>query len=62
MEIFFYLAMLGCTGFILFSMLRGGAGGGNVMNGGPRRVKDESTNQKTAPLPMWPVRTRKRKN
>ena len=29
MEILFYLAMLGCTGFILFSMLRGGAGGGN---------------------------------
>ena len=48
MEIFFYLAMLGCTGFILFSMLRGGAGGGNVMNVGRARVKDESTNQKTA--------------
>ena len=40
MEIFFYLAMLGCTGFILFSMLRGGAGGGNVMNVGRARVKD----------------------
>ena len=48
MEIFFYLAMLGCTGFILFSMLRGGAGGGNVMNVGRAKVKDESTNQKTA--------------
>ena len=48
MEIFFYLAMLGCTGFILFSMLRGGAGGGNVMNVGRAKVKDESANQKTA--------------
>ncbi len=48
MEIFFYLAMLGCTGFILFSMLRGGAGGGNVMNVGRAKVKDESNNQKTA--------------
>ena len=48
MEIFFYLAMLGCTGFILFSMLRGGAGGGNVMNVGRAKVKDESSNQKTA--------------
>ena len=28
MEILFYLAMLGCTGFLLFSMMRGGAGGG----------------------------------
>ena len=29
-------------------MLRGGAGGGNVMNVGRAKVKDESTNQKTA--------------
>ena len=28
MEILFYLGMLGCTGFLLFSMMRGGAGGG----------------------------------
>ena len=28
MEIIFYLGMLGCTGFLLFSMMRGGAGGG----------------------------------
>lgn len=32
MEILFYLAMLGCTGFLLFSMMRGGAGGGGIMN------------------------------
>ena len=29
MEILFYLGMLGCTGFLLFSMMRGGAGGGH---------------------------------
>ena len=34
MEILFYLAMLGCTGFLLFSMMRGGAGGGGIMNVG----------------------------
>ena len=28
MEILFYLAMLGCTGFLLFSMMRGGGAGG----------------------------------
>ncbi len=27
MEIIFYLGMLGCTGFLLFSMMRGGVGG-----------------------------------
>ena len=48
MEILFYLAMLGCTGFILFSMLRGGGAGGNIMNVGRAKVKDESENQKTA--------------
>ena len=31
MEILFYLGMLGCTGFLLFSMMRGGAGGGGIM-------------------------------
>ena len=34
MEILFYLAMLGCTGFLLFSMMRGGAGGGGIKNVG----------------------------
>ncbi len=48
MEILFYLAMLGCTGFILFSMMRGGAGGGNIMNVGRAKVKDESEQQKKA--------------
>ncbi len=48
MEILFYLAMLGCTGFLLFSMMRGGAGGGGIMNVGKARVKDEHENKKTA--------------
>ena len=48
MEILFYLAMLGCTGFLLFSMMRGGAGGGEIMNVGKAKVKDEHENQKTA--------------
>jgi cell division protease FtsH len=48
MEIFFYVAMLGTTGFILFSMLRGGGAGGNIMNVGRAKVKDESENQKKA--------------
>jgi len=40
MEILFYLGMLGCTGFLLFSMMRGGAGGGGIMNVGKAKVKD----------------------
>ena len=40
MEILFYLAMLGCTGFLLFSMMRGGGAGGGIMNVGKARVKD----------------------
>ena len=48
MEILFYLAMLGCTGFLLFSMMRGGGAGGNIMNVGRAKVKDEHENQKTA--------------
>ena len=48
MEFLFYLAMLGCTGFLLFSMMRGGAGGGGIMNVGKAKVKDEHENQKTA--------------
>ena len=30
MEILFYLGMLGCTGFLLFSMMRGGGAGGGI--------------------------------
>ena len=49
MEILFYLAMLGCTGFLLFSMMRGGdGGGGGIMNVGKAKVKDEHENKKTA--------------
>ena len=48
MEILFYLAMLSCTGFLLFSMMRGGAGGGGIMNVGKAKVKDEHENKKTA--------------
>ena len=48
MEILFYLAMLGCTGFLLFSMMRGGAGGGGIMSVGKAKVKDEHENKKTA--------------
>ena len=48
MEILFYLGMLGSTGFLLFSMMRGGAGGGGIMNVGKAKVKDEHENKKTA--------------
>ena len=48
MEIIFYLGMLGCTGFLLFSMMRSGAGGGGIMNVGKAKVKDEHENKKTA--------------
>ena len=49
MEIIFYLGMLGCTGFLLFSMMRGGVGGGGgIMNVGKAKVKDEHENKKTA--------------
>ena len=47
MEILFYLGMLGCTGFLLFSMMRGGIM--NVgKNVGKAKVKDEHENKKTA--------------
>ena len=46
MEIIFYLGMLGCTGFLLFSMMRGGVGGGGgIMNVGKAKVKDEHENK-----------------
>ena len=48
MEILFYLGMLGCTGFLLFSMMRGGGAGGGIMNVGKAKVKDERENKKTA--------------
>ena len=48
MEIIFYLGMLGCTGFLLFSMMRGGVGGGGIKNVGKAKVKDEHENKKTA--------------
>ena len=48
MEILFYLGMLGCTGFLLFSMMRGGGAGGGIMNVGKAKVKDEHENKKTA--------------
>ena len=47
-EILIYVALLGCTGFIFFSMLRGGAGGGGIMNVGKAKVRDESENQRKA--------------
>ena len=48
MEILFYLGMLGCKGFLLFSMMRGGGAGGGIMNVGKAKVKDERENKKTA--------------
>ena len=37
MEILFYLAMLGCTGFLLFSMMRAGTAAAHHERGqGPR--------------------------
>ena len=48
MEILFYLGMLGCTGFLLFSMMRGGAGGGGLMNVGRAKVKDQQEGQRKA--------------
>ena len=40
MEILFYLGMLGCTGFLLFSMMRGGGAGGGIMNVGKEELKE----------------------
>ena len=48
MEILSCLGMLGCTGFLLFSMMRGGGAGGGIMNVGKAKVKDERENKKTA--------------
>ena len=44
-------------------MMRGGAGGGGIMNVGKAKVKDQSgTTKRPPPLPMWPVRTKKRRS
>ena len=48
LEILFYLAMLGCTGFLLFSMMHPRGAGGGIMNVGKAKVKDEHENKKTA--------------
>ena len=47
-EILIYVALLGCTGFVFFSMLRGGGAGGGIMNVGKAKVRDESENQRKA--------------
>lgn len=57
MEIIFYLGMLGCTGFLLFSMMRGGAGGGGIMNVGKAKAqvfdKDNSKRVTFKDVPGW---------
>ncbi len=40
-EIIFYIGILAVTGFVFFSMMRGGAGGGGMMNVGKAKVRDE---------------------
>ena len=60
MEILFYLAMLGCTGFLLFSMMRGGAGGGGIMNVGKGSAVEVQQNpidhaDIDSPFPYLPV-------
>ena len=50
MEILFYLAMLGCTGFLLFSMMRGGGAGGAAFGKVAAREKrpDEGRHHRVA--------------
>ena len=44
-------------------MMRGGVGGGGgIMNVGKAKVKDEHENRRPPPLPMWPVKTKRRKS
>ena len=63
MEIIFYLGMLGCTGFLLFSMMRGGVGGGGgIMNVAKPRSRTSTRTRRPPPLPMWPVKTKKRRS
>jgi cell division protease FtsH len=47
-EILIYVALLGSTGFVFFSMIRGGGAGGGIMNVGKAKVKDESETQRKA--------------
>jgi len=47
-EILVYVALLGTTGFVFFSMIRGGGAGGGIMNVGKAKVKDESETQRKA--------------
>ncbi len=48
LEVIFYLAMLGGLGFLFVSMFRSGAGGGNIMNVGRAKVKDQQESQRKA--------------
>ena len=50
MEILFYLGMLGCTGFLLFSMMRGGGAGGAAFGKVAAREKrpDEGCHHRVA--------------
>ena len=48
MEIMMYVVILGSMGFVFFSMYRGGAGGGGVMNVGRAKVKDQQEGQRKA--------------
>lgn len=48
MEIMMYVVILGSMGFVFFSMYRGGAGGGGVMNVGKAKVKDQQEGQRKA--------------
>ena len=58
MEILFYLGMLGCTGFLLFSMMRGGAGGGGIMNVGKAKALKNRVSQYFANLASHTEKTR----
>jgi cell division protease FtsH len=47
-EIMTLLLMVGTMGFLIYMMVRGGGAGGNIMNVGKAKVKDESENQRKA--------------
>ena len=47
-EVVMYLALMGFTMLMFFSMMRGAGGGGGIMNVGRAKVKDESEAQRTA--------------